>query len=291
MRYLKYSLIFIVFFISYMPIDSAHSEPLPKELKVHFIDVGQGDSMLLETPNDKYILIDGGRPEYGKKVLAYLKKKKVKKLDLIIASHPDYDHIGGLVEVMKEVDVKQVIDSGKLHHTRTYARYLSEIRKRDILFNLAMEGDVIDLDPELAIRILNTYGKGRNSNQSSIVLKVEFKDITFLFTGDIGKEQEKRLSKKYDIQADIIKIAHHGSKTSSSIDFLKRVDPDVALLSYKKRNHFGHPVDRVITNLYKLDTHIYSTAVFGDIVIITNGKDYYIDTEKSPHEGILEETG
>jgi len=291
MRYIRYTLILVILSFTFMPLSSAYGEKLPKEMKVHFIDVGQGDSILIETPNEKYILIDGGRPEYGTKVLSYLEAQKVKKLDLVIATHPDYDHIGGLVDVMREVDVKQVLDSGKLHHTRTYARYLNEIRKQDILFNLATEKDEVRLDSELTINVLNTHKKGKNSNQSSIVLKMTYKDMTFLFMGDVGKEQEKRLVEKYNLKADIIKIAHHGSKTSSSMKFLKKVDPKVALLTYKKRNRFGHPVDRVVTNLNKLDTFIYSTAVFGDIIILTNGKDYFIETEKSPNEGVLEEAG
>lgn len=291
MRYIQYTLIFIIFFFTYVLMDSVYSEQLPKEMKVHFIDVGQGDSILVETPNDKYILIDGGRPEYGKKVLNYLEEQRVKKLDLIIATHPDFDHIGGLIDVMKRIEVTQIIDSGKLHNTKTYARYLNQIRKQDILLNLAVENETIDIDSDLDIRIINTHGKGKNNNQSSIALKIAYKDMNFLFMGDIGKKQEKRLIEKYELQADIIKIAHHGSKTSSSMEFLKKVNPKVALLTYKKRNQFGHPVDRVITNLNKLNTHIYSTAVFGHVVIMTNGEKYYIETEKSPNEGILEETG
>src|SRR5690625_2056582 len=168
MRYIRYTLILVILSFTFMPLSSAYGEKLPKEMKVHFIDVGQGDRILIETPNEKYILIDGGRPEYGTKVLSYLEAQKVKKLDLVIATHPDYDHIGGLLDVMREVDVKQVLDSGKLHHTRTYARYLNEIRKQDILFNLATEKDEVRLDSELTINVLNTHKKGKNSNQSSI---------------------------------------------------------------------------------------------------------------------------
>jgi len=287
------SIIFVLFlFFLFLPINTiSFAEELPKEMKVHFIDVGQGDSIYIQTPNDKHILIDGGRPEYGKKVVSYLEKQNVDKLDVMIATHPDYDHIGGLIEVMKQFEVEHIIDSGKMHNTKTYGRYLNEIRKQDSLFNLAIENESIDIDYDLKIKILNTHDKGKNNNQASIVLKITYQDISFLLMGDIERKQEKHLIKKFDVKADIIKVAHHGSKTSSSMEFLKEVDPKVALLTYKKRNRFGHPVDRVITNLNKLDTHIYSTAVFGNIVIHTNGEDYYIHTEKNPSEGILEETG
>jgi len=295
MRYITYIIISSIVFIMSIALPfsmmTTYGDQLPDEMKVHFIDVGQGDSILIETPEGKNILIDGGRPEYGEKVVSYLGEQKIKKLDLIIATHPDFDHIGGLVEVMKKINVKQIIDSGKLHHTRTYARYLTQIRKKDILFNLAVENDKISIDPKLDIRIINTHAKGKNSNQSSIVLKMAYQDVSFLLMGDVGKAQEERLTEKYNLKADIIKIAHHGSKTSSSEDFLKKVNPKVAMLTYKKSNHFGHPVDRVITNLNKIDAQIYSTAVFGDVVILTNGDDYYIETEKRPNEGILEGAG
>src|SRR5699024_6853476 len=293
MRRIQLGIIFILFlFFLFLPINVIYfAEELPKEMKVHFIDVGQGDSIYIKTPNDKHILIDGGRPEYGEKVVNYLEKQNVDKLDVMIATHPDYDHIGGLIEVMKQFEVGHIIDSGKVHNTKTYGRYLNEIRKQDSLFNLAIENESVDIDSDLKIKILNTHDKGKNNNQASIVLKITYQDINFLLMGDIERKQEKRLIEAYDVKADIIKVAHHGSKTSSSMEFLKEVDPKVALLTYKKRNRFGHPVDRVITNLNKLDTLIYSTAVFGNILIHTNGEDYYIHTEKNPSEGIYEETG
>lgn len=279
--------------VTFVPfeIDIHAEETLPKDMHIHFIDVGQGDSILIETPNDKHILIDGGRPEYGQKVVNYLKDHQVDHLDLLIATHPDYDHIGGLVDVMKEMDVDHIIDSGKMHNTKTYARYLNEIRKQDGLFNLAVENEAIDIDEDLKIKILNAYSKGKNNNQSSIVLKITYDEVNFLLMGDIEKEQEKDLIERYDLKANIIKVAHHGSKTSSSLDFLKAVDPEIAFLTYKKQNQFGHPVDRVITHLNKLGTQIYSTAVFGHIVLETNGKDYYIQTEKDPSEGIMDKAG
>lgn len=276
----------------YPPLTATvNSEALPNEMKVHYINVGQGDSIFIQTPNNKHILIDGGRPKYGKKVVSYLKKQQVKKLDLIIATHPDFDHIGGLVDVMKNFEVKQIIDSGKVHHTKAYVRYLNEVHKQDSLFNIASAKDSIEIDPDLQLKILNTHEKGKNNNQSSIVFKMIYNEMRFLFMGDLDRKHEEKLMKKFDIEADIIKIAHHGSKTSSSLEFLKEVNPKVALLTYKKRNKFGHPVDRVITNLNKIDSQIYSTAVFGDIIIYTNGKEYHIETEKDPREGILEETG
>lgn len=259
------------------------------KMDVHLIDVGQGDSILIKTPNNKVILIDGGPPKAGKKVVNYLKKKQIDTIDLIIATHPHIDHIGGLPHVMNEIKVKQILDTGKLHTTLTYAKYISQIRKQKIPMKIAKQNQLIHLDPSLNIQILNAYERPKNNNQSSIALKIRYKNIDFLFLSDIEEDQEKYLAETYHIEADFVKVAHHGSKTSSSLEFIQQVNPKVALLTYSKKNKYGHPVKQVIDNLNTTDAHIYSTAVFGDVVIHTNGKGYLIFTERSPIDGLLDD--
>lgn len=260
-------------------------------MEVHFIDVGQGDSIVIKSPNNKIILIDGGPPGSGKKVVAYLKKRGIKKLDLLIATHPDVDHIGGLPEVMKSVKVKKIIDSGKLHSTKTYANYMSQIYKQNIPVEIAKENKKIKLDPLLNIHILNTYAKGKNNNQSSIALKINFQEIDLLLMGDIEHKQEKRLMKKYNLQSDIVKVAHHGSNSSTTLPFLKEVKPKIAIITYSRDNDFGHPVSRVIENLGKVHAAIYSTAVFGNLMIRTDGENVMIITEKNPIANLYETAG
>ncbi|MGM8363857.1 ComEC/Rec2 family competence protein [Virgibacillus sp. W0181] len=257
------------------------------DMNVHFIDVGQGDSILIETPANKIILIDGGPPKAGDQVVSYLKKQRIEKIDLLIATHPDYDHIGGLIEVIKEFEIDQVVDSGKLHTTKTFFRYMNQIRKNSIPINFVQQHDQLYVDPAVQINVLNSFSKNKNNNQSSIVLKITYGEVDFLFMGDAEDEQEKRLAKRNDIEAEIVKVGHHGSKTSSSFAFLERVNPSVAMLTYKKRNKYGHPVNRVIANLNRMNVQLYSTAVFGNVVITTNGQDYYVLPEKSPLEGLL----
>src|SRR5690625_2729198 len=249
-----------------------------EKMDVHLIDVGQGDSILIKTPNQKVILIDGGPPKAGKKVVNYLKKQEIEKINLVIATHPHIDHIGGLPHIMNEIQVEQVLDTGKIHATITYAKYINQIRKQKIPMKIAKQNQKIHLDPNLNIRVLNTHGQRKNNNQSSIVLKISYKNINFLFLSDIEEKQEKYLAKTYDVKADFMKVAHHGSKTSSSLGFLKEVNPKVALLTYSKKNKYGHPVHQVIENLSTINSHIYSTAVFGDIVIHTNGESFLIFT-------------
>ena len=223
------------------PLIQVHSDS-SSEMQVHFIDVGQGDSILIQTPSDKTILIDGGPPKAGKKVVAYLNKLGIKQIDLLIATHPDVDHIGGLKKVMKEVAVKQVLDSGKFHFTNTYANYAMEIHKQGIPMRVAKVNDRIKLDPEVNIKVLNANGKGKSNNQSSIVLKISYKAIDFLLMGDAEVEQEKTLLSQQDLESEIIKVAHHGSKTSTSLRFLEEVNPQVAILTYRVGNDYGHPV-------------------------------------------------
>lgn len=277
----------IIIGIILSPHTMVHADEQPN-MSVHFINVGQGDSILIQTPSNKTILIDGGPPEAGKKVVAYLKKKKINKIDLLIATHPDIDHIGGLTHVMKSVEVAKILDSGKLYSTKTYAHYMKEIDKQKIPLEVAKENELIKLDKRMKIRVLNSYSGKKNNNQSSIALKVSFKEIDFLFMADVEREQEKKLLSKYNLEADIVKVAHHGSKTSSSLAFFQEVKPKVAILTYSKTNNYGHPVNRVIKNLNKVNAQIYSTAVFGDVVINTNGENYFILPERSPIEGLLE---
>jgi beta-lactamase superfamily II metal-dependent hydrolase len=257
-------------------------------MNVHFIDVGQGDSILIQTPSNKTILIDGGSPKAGKKVVAYLEKLHIERLDLLIATHPDIDHIGGLSHVMKSIDIDQIIDSGKFYTTKTYMQYINQVKQAKIPMTIAKKDDNIKIDPTINIKVLNAHERRKNNNQSSIVLKVNYGEIDFLLMADVEQKQEKELLKQYDLEADVVKIAHHGSKTSSSLDFLQAVNPKIALITYSKKNKYGHPVQHVIQNLNQIRATIYSTAVYGDIILSTDGKSIFILPEKNPIDGILE---
>ncbi|PAV28117.1 competence protein [Virgibacillus profundi] len=283
-------IIMIIFSIFTTAPAYIYSEALP-EMRVHFIDVGQGDSILIQTPSKKTILIDGGPPKAGKKVVSFLESKQIKTIDLLIATHPDIDHIGGLPQVMKSVKVKQILDSGKLHSTKTYARYINQIYKQDIPIKIAKKNEHITVDSMLKIKVLNTYEKNKSNNQSSIVLKISFKEIDMLLMSDVEIEQEKSLLESQDLQSEIIKVAHHGSNTSTSLGFLQEVNPQIAILTYSKENDFGHPVDRVVENLYKVNATIYSTAAFGNVEIRTNGMDYFVIPQRDPINNLEDNAG
>lgn len=260
---------------------TAHSE-VQDVMHVHFIDVGQGDSIFIQTPTNKHILIDGGSLAAGEKVVHYLQEQNVQTIDLLIATHPHIDHIGGLIDVIDTFTIEQMIDSGQIHVTKTFAQYLGRILRDNIPLTVAKSGDFITIDPFLTIEVLNSYHVGESINNSSIVLRITYDQLTFLLMSDIEKAKEEALLKKYALDAHIIKVAHHGSQTSSTEKFIKQVNPQVAILTYGKENRFGHPTSRVIDNYMAMNTLIYSTAVFGDIVIETNGKNYFLIPKKSP---------
>lgn len=259
------------------------------DMEVHFIDVGQGDSILIQTPQNKNILIDGGPPDAGERIVSYLKKEGIKSIDLLVVTHPDVDHIGGLPHVMGQIPIKKIVDSGKLHTTRTYGKYVRQIRKQEIPVQIAKIDDQLKVDSELKIQILNAFEKMKTNNQSSIVLKLTYNKMDFLLMSDVEIEQEKEFIKKHNLQAEILKVAHHGSNTSTSLGFLKEVSPQVAILTYSKQNDYGHPVDRVIRNLTKVNSFIYSTAAFGNIVIRTDGINYLVEPEQHPVQKMIEE--
>ncbi|MGE7984028.1 MBL fold metallo-hydrolase [Solibacillus sp. NPDC093137] len=260
--------------------EDTYEEPL-KEMAVHFIDVGQGDSIFIEAPNGKTMLIDGGVKGAGKEVVAYLKVQGVNRLDYVVATHPDADHIGGLISVLNSISIKEFIDSGKVHTSQTYEEMLSLIQAKNIKFTIPEAGDEIQLEDNLIVEVLAADESASDNNDASIVLRAEYQNISFLLMGDAdhGVEQEL-LQKGTDVQATILKAGHHGSNTSSSPKFVEAVSPLATILSYGQDNKYSHPHAEVIDILQNVNSEIYSTAEAGTIVITTDGVTYDIDAQQ-----------
>lgn len=240
------------------------------DMRVHFIDVGQGDSILIESPNDAYMLIDGGDKGSGDEVVAYLDAQGIDTLDYVVATHPDADHIGGLIDVLKEKEIEHWIDSGKAHTSQTYLEMLSLIDEKDIDFIVPQIDDTIDFDDTLDVVVLQADEDASDNNEASVVLKVTYNDRSFLFAADAGVKKEKDMLAQ-DIDADVLKAGHHGSNTSSSEAFIKAVSPEVTILSYGEGNKYGHPHAEVTNLLEKYNSLIYATAQSGTIVVETDG--------------------
>lgn len=239
---------------------------IPKDLYINFIDVGQGDSTLITTQFNKKILIDGGGSEFGsifdvgeKTLLPYLLKKKIHKLDYVIISHFDSDHVGGILTILEELNVKQVLIPKQVEYSENYNKFLDIIKKRNIKVKIVGEGNTINIDKNTYLDILWPEEKQITDNvlnNNSLIVRLCYKNFKMLFTGDIEEIAEQKLIQKYEntekLTADILKVAHHGSKSSSIAEFLEKVNPRIALIGVGKNNKFGHPNAGVLDRLSML---------------------------------------
>lgn len=220
-------------------------------LKIYFIDVGQGDSTLIVTPKNKKILIDGGEgtPEV---LLSYLLDRRINKIDYIIISHFDSDHCNGLIEVIEEIKVKNIIISRQSEESEEYKKILNIIKQKNIKVSIVKEKDKIFIEKDFYIEILNPAEElaFQDLNNNSIVAKLIYINFSMLFTGDIEKAEENLINKyKNNLKSTILKVSHHGSKTSTSEEFLKYVKPEIALIGVGENNKFGHPNQSTIEKL------------------------------------------
>ena len=274
----KYILISILILILFQNFNIYNSN-----FTIHFIDVGQGDCSLIITPSNKKILIDGGGNEngnydVGEKVLVpYLLDRKIKSVDYLIFSHFDSDHCLGLFTVMKELKVKNVVISEQSKENSNYKFFCELAKEKKISVIKVKAGNKLKIDNLTYIQFLwptNNQLTQNALNNNSILCKVFCKNISILFTGDVEAIAEREIAKIYGkgLQADILKVAHHGSITSSTEEFLEYVKPKIALIGVGKNNKFGHPSDEVLWRLEKRGVQIYRTDRDGEISIFIDKK-------------------
>jgi len=249
-------------------------------LETHFIDVGQGDAILIKTA-EKNILIDGG--DRGDTVLNYLRNQGVSSLDLVIGTHPHADHIGGLINVMNAIPVKEIIDPGVAHTTITFEDYLDVIDAKDIKFTEGRAGMKRDLGGGAEMKIVHpTSPSSSHLNNASIVCRITFGDVSFMFTGDAEQGAESQiLNSGYNLDSDILKVGHHGSNTSTTSPFLNAVSPSTAIIMCGTGNTYGHPHEETLVKLTNAGVDIYRTDTQGTIVIATDGLTY--DVSQQPY--------
>lgn len=220
-------------------------------LKIYFIDVGQGDSTLIVTPKNKKILIDGGEGKTNV-LFQYLLDRRINKIDYIIISHFDSDHCNGLIEIIEKMRVENIVMSKQSKESEEYKKILEIIKQKNIKVSSVKAEDKIIIEKNLYTKILNPAEKFefQDLNNNAIVAKLVYKNFSMLFTGDIEKTEEN-LAKKYknELKSTILKVAHHGSKTSTSEEFLKYVEPQIALIGVGENNKFGHPNQITIEKL------------------------------------------
>ena len=258
---------------------------IKRELKIYFVDVGQGDSTFIVTPKNETILIDGGGSlgtdfDVGEStLLPYILDRGYKKIDLMFVSHFDQDHIGGLFKILEELKVEKVCISKQEEDSENYQKFLNIVKEKNINVLVVKIGDKIVLDKNLYFDILWPKDKQIEENKlnnNAIVMKLNYNNFSMLFTGDIEKKAEEEILETYKnskiLESDILKVAHHGSKTSTTDEFLSRVKPKIALIGVGKDNMFGHPSNTTIEKLEKMNIKIYRTDLNAEISICINDK-------------------
>ncbi|HBG3302878.1 TPA: MBL fold metallo-hydrolase [Clostridioides difficile] len=236
-------------------------------LSIHMIDVGQGDSILVQTPTNKNILIDGGDEDSENIIISYLRQKRIKTIDIIIATHPDSDHIGSLDNIIKKFNVNSIYMPEQSTDSEAYQNLINSCTDKNLSIQHLYKNDVLNIDNNINIYVLSPSYIQEESNLNSIVFKLTFNDNSFKLNN-----------------INFIKIGHHGSNSSSSLEFIKKISPDIAAISCGYKNQYGHPHREVINNLKQNHVSIYRTDRIGDIVFYSDGEiiftkyNYEIDT-------------
>ena len=260
---------------------------IPSDLKVHFIDVGQGDATFIITPNNSTILIDGGGNltssfDVGENTLIpYILDRGFSSIDFVMISHFDYDHVGGILSLLENLEVKKIIISKQYEMTDNYEKFLEIVCNKNIDIILVGAGDKINIEKNLYFDILwpsKDFIPENAINNNAIVAKMVYGKFNMLFTGDIEEIAEKEILKNYDkkvLNAVVLKVAHHGSKTSSTEEFLENVNPKIALIGVGKNNNFGHPSGEVLYRLQEHNVQLYRTDLNGEIIINIKENGYF----------------
>ena len=251
-------------------------------LVVSFLDVGQADSIFINC-NKEYMIIDGGNNADGDLIVNYLKDMGVSKIKFVVGTHPHEDHIGGLDEIINNFDIGKVFIPDVITSTRTFENLLGAIDNKNMTYTVPKIGSKYNLG-ECKIRVLYTGTDNEDLNMSSIVIRLDYGNNSFLFMGDAPKKIEKQIMNK-DIDVDVLKVGHHGSNTSSGYDFLSKVNPQYAIISVGKNNDYNLPGKYTINNLKKLGIDTYRTDKLGTIIITSDGNRLKIDNKKTNTNG------
>lgn len=249
-------------------------------LTVTFLDVGQGDAAVLQCGGQS-MMIDGGKAKASSYIYSWLKKNQISYLDVMVATHTDADHIGGLSGALNYAKVGTAYCPVTSGTTKTFQSFVKYLKKQGKSITVPKAGDEFSLGGA-QVRILGPTDPQAEGNNSSIVLKVTFGDTSFLFTGDAEREEEQELLESgYDLESTVLKVGHHGSDTSTSYLFLRTVNPQYAVISVGADNTYGHPTEAVLSRLRDADVKTYRTDLQGTITAVSDGKKVTFQTERN----------
>lgn len=249
------------------------------QLTVSYIDVGQGDATLIRK-GDFSMLIDAGKNEKGSTVIEYLKKAGIAKLTVLVGTHPDSDHIGGLDDVLKQFPVETVYLPEATKETKTYHEVEEALVQADMEAQMPEIGKEYLYDSNVMVRFLGPQQNYSGANDNSLVVQLAYGSSRFLFMGDAEQQSEQDiLERGYDLECDVLKVGHHGSYTATSNDFLQASNPTYAVISCGADNSYGHPHAEVLAKLEDEDVQIYRTDTMGSITAVSDGKQVHLSTE------------
>ncbi len=286
MKHLK---VFITILLVFLLTSCTFSEtPIVKdsfvpstELKVHFLDVGQGDSIFIELPNSQTMLIDAGEKRYADVVSDYLTELAITKIDYVVGTHPHTDHIGGLADIIASFKTGDIYLPKVGSNTKTYENLLTTIKEQNQVIHVAEKGKKILDEKGLQVYFLGPDQKYKNLNNNSAIVKIVYGDTSFLFMGDAETMVEAKLE---DVKADVIKVGHHGSDSSSSDDFVTQVKPQYAVISVGANNQYNHPSSETIKKYEDIGATVYRTDQNGNIIISSDGKNLEVTLAKEAND-------
>lgn len=256
-------------------------------LTVKVLDIGQGDAILIRTP-EQIVLVDTGDTPTKEKLVSYIKAEGISVIDKLILTHPHADHIGGVQAVMDNFTVKQIYDSGQTATSNLYKQYLLTVQKKKIPFALLEAGAELEVGGGITLKVFAPEkpfigGSESDLNNNSIVMKLTYGGFSMLLTGDAEKESEERMVRRFagELNSTVLKAGHHGSSSSSSPAFIKAVSPEAAVISLGANNEYHHPHPSVLKRYEQHKIKVYRTDTQGTVTISSNGVTYTISKEKS----------
>lgn len=251
-------------------------------LKIYFVDVGQADCILIND-NNEYSLIDAGNNEDGEKIVKYFKVLGITKFKYVFGTHAHEDHIGGMDNIIENFQIEHFYMPDVITTTRTFEEVLDALEEKNIAFETPEEDENLTFS-DTVFKVLHVGKDKRDLNDTSIVLKLTYKNTSYLFMGDATSSVEKDILDK-DVKSDVLKVGHHGSQYSSTISFLKKASPKYAIIEVGKNNSYNHPKEVTLKKLEDLGTKIYRTDEDGTIILTSDGENMSFETVKTDTNG------
>jgi competence protein ComEC len=264
-------------------------EPLEGPLlTVNVVDVGQGDAIFIQAPDGKNLLIDAGPNDRNRRLLTWLEQRGVKKLDRVLITHGHADHVGFIKKLMLALPVEIVLGSGHLHTNQMNLAILELMKAKSIPMKKLVAGDRFQIGEGVEVLVLapnkdKNLARESNNNNNSVVIKVTYGEVDFLFPGDAERKVEKQMLADYakDLDCEVIKVAHHGAESSSTPAFIEAVSPLVGIVSLATKNAFGHPAQSTLDRYSKSQVKLYRTDQWGTVTVETDGKNLRVLTERA----------